>query len=267
MSELKGVLPKEIFAPLAALLLASAVCGVFVVVRVLLTGWINYLFLIWNLFLAWLPLVFAVLAQNQFRKMTATEKPSIRFWAWAVLWLLFLPNASYIFTDLVHLQDRRFFNFWLDLTVILSCALTGLILGFVALFLMQSVVTRRYGSWIGWGFVAISTGLSSFGIYLGRFLRFNSWDVIAKPHRLYHGISSFPLGQPQHLAFFGLFAVFLFLTYLMLYALTRLPSPRQPASMNDELLEPPPDHRQAPESSSEMSSPDERKHEARSREI
>jgi len=226
MSELRQRLPKEILVPVAALSLASCVCIMLVGGRAFFTGWMKYFFLLWNLFLAWPPLLFAVLAAGRFRQTVSGQRLSGWFWGWSFLWLLFLPNTAYIFTDLMHLQDRRFFNFWLDLAVILSCALTGLILGFVSWFLMQTMVARRYGRAVGWGFVAVTAVLSSFGIYLGRFLRFNSWDVFAQPTRLYQGISSFTSAQPHHLAFFVLFAVFLFVTYLMLYALTWLSSIR-----------------------------------------
>lgn len=229
MSLLKLLFRRETLAPMAALSLASAVSVTVVTLRILFTGKLVYAFLIWNLLLAWLPLVFALLAREHFRQPPTSEKLPTKFWFFSALWLLFLPNASYIFTDLIHLTNRFYFNFWVDLTLILSCALTGLVLGFVSLFLMQSIVTQRCGRLAGWGFVALVAGLSSFGIYLGRFLRFNSWDVIAKPGKLYHGISSFATGQgePHHIAFLGLFAAFLFIAYVMLYALTHLPAGMQ----------------------------------------
>jgi len=232
MSLLKLLFRRETLVPLAALFLASVVSVTVVTLRVLFTGKLAYTFLIWNLCLAWLPLVFALLARDHFRQTSAQEKLTGKFWLFSALWLLFLPNASYIFTDLIHLTNRFYFNFWVDLTLILSCALTGLVLGFVSLFLMQSIVTQRCGRLAGWGFVALSAGLSSFGIYLGRFLRFNSWDVITKPGELYHGISSFATGQgePHQIAFLGLFAAFLFITYVMLYALTHLPAGMQLAT-------------------------------------
>jgi uncharacterized membrane protein len=229
MNLVKLLFRRETLAPMAALSLASAVSVGIVVLRVLFTKNIHYSFLIWNLFLAWLPLVFALLARDCFRRLEDPEKLGGKFWLFSALWLLFLPNAYYIFTDLIHLTNRFHYNFWVDLTVILSCALTGLVLGFVSLFLMQSIVTLRRGRLVGWGFVAAIAGLSSFGIYLGRFLRFNSWDVIAKPGQLYHSITSFASGQghPHHFAFLALFAVFLFVGYVMLYALTHLPAGMQ----------------------------------------
>ncbi|MGC3958758.1 MAG: DUF1361 domain-containing protein [Verrucomicrobiota bacterium] len=232
MNVLKLLFRRETLAPMAALGLASAVSVGIVLLRVLFTKNLYYSFLIWNLFLAWLPLVFALLVRDTFQRTEAQTNRGGKFWLFSALWLLFLPNAYYIFTDLIHLTNRFHFNFWVDLTVILSCALTGLVLGFVSLFLMQSIVIQRRGLLMGWGFVAAIAGLSSFGIYLGRFLRLNSWDIVAKPGKLYEGISSFAMGQgqPHHFAFLALFAVFLFVGYVMLYALTHLPAGMQLAA-------------------------------------
>jgi uncharacterized membrane protein len=111
------------------------------------------------------------------------------------------------------------------MVLILICALTGLVLGFVSLYLMQSVVTRMFGRLASWGFIAAIAGVSSFGIYLGRFLRFNSWDVVVQPVALYRGIGSWAadsLVSPVSFVFPILFAAFLFTSYVMLYALTHL---------------------------------------------
>ena len=213
--------------PMLAMTFASAVCVALVIARVAWTGQIRYGFLAWNLFLAWLPLLFALLAREHYRE---GEKPGWRFLGFSAAWLLFFPNAPYIFTDLVHLTNRYFTHFWVDLAVILSCAFTGLILGFVSLYLMHSVVTRMLSRTAGWLFVAGAAGLCSFGIYLGRFLRFNSWDIVAKPAELYQGISSVATGQfahRGHFAFLALFATFIFIAYVMLYALTHLPTTAQ----------------------------------------
>lgn len=227
MNSLKLLFKRETFMPMLAMSFASAVCVAVVIARIAWTGKIRYGFLAWNLFLAWLPLLFALLARENYRE---GEKPGWRFLGFSAAWLLFFPNAPYIFTDLIHLTNRYFTHFWVDLAVILSCAFTGLMLGFVSLYLMQSVVTRMLGRAAGWLFVAGAAGLCSFGIYLGRFLRFNSWDVVAKPAELYQGISSVAYGQiahQGHFAFLALFATFIFIAYVMLYALTHLPTPMQ----------------------------------------
>lgn len=224
MQILKLMFKRETFMPMVALTFASATCFALVIARIAWTGNIRYGFLIWNLFLAWLPLVFAVLAREHYRD---GERPGWRFCGLSAAWLLFFPNAPYIFTDLIHLTNRYFNNFWADLAVVLSCALTGLVLGFVSLFLMHGLVTRMLGRAAGWTFVGVAAGLGSFGIYLGRFLRFNSWDVVAKPGRLAESISSVATGhatQPHHFAFLATFAAFLLIAYVMLYALTHLPT-------------------------------------------
>jgi uncharacterized membrane protein len=224
MKLLKIVFKRETFVPVAAMGFASAVSVAIILGRIMATGKLRYGFLAWNLFLAWLPLVFAMLARANYRD---GERPGWRFAGFSAVWLLFFPNAPYIFTDLIHLTSRYLAHFWVDLAVILSCAFTGLVVGFVSLYLMQSVVTRMLGRVAGWVFVAGAAGLSSFGIYLGRFLRLNSWDVIAQPAKLYQGISSVApaqLGQSHQFAFLVLFATFIFIAYVMLYGLTHLPS-------------------------------------------
>ena len=120
--------------------------------------------------------------------------------------------------------------------MILACALTGLLLWFVSLYLMQGLVARRYGARAGWGFVTLMAALTSFGIYLGRFHRFNSWDVVTKPSEVYAGISSWATSAKSYqptVTFPLVFSVFLFISYLMLYALTHLSPPRLAAASPD----------------------------------
>ncbi len=239
MQLLKLLFKRETIMPVVAMSFASVVCVAVVLGRIALTGNIRYGFLVWNLFLAWLPLVFALLAREHYRE---GGRPGWRFLGLGAAWLLFFPNAPYIFTDLIHLTNRYFNHFWVDLAVVLSCAFTGLILGFVSLYIMHAVVTRMLGRVAGWGFVAAAAGLCSFGIYLGRFLRFNSWDVVAKPAQLYQGISAVATGQHTHqgeVAFLVIFATFLFIAYVMLYALTHMPRHDQLASTTNTITSTP----------------------------
>jgi len=213
---------RETAAPMLALSFASVASVTLVIARILVTGNIYYGFLIWNLFLAWLPLIFAVLACDYFPRRA---KSRLGFAGLAGAWLLFFPNAPYIFTDLIHLTTRFYGQFWVDLVLILTCALTGLVIGFLSLYLMQSLVIRMFGQLAGWAFIAGASGLGSFGIYLGRFLRFNSWDAVLQPGKVYQGLGTLAVNSfnyPHTAMFPVLFAAFLFLAYLMLYALTHL---------------------------------------------
>ena len=213
----------EAFVPILTLAFASAISVALVFARMVWTENLRYTFLVWNLFLAWLPLGFALLVCELQRNGQAR---TWRFASLSALWLLFFPNAPYIFTDLIHLTTHFRGHFWVDLTLILICALTGLVLGFVSLYLLQSVVARMFGRVASWLFVAAVAGLSSFGVYLGRFVRVNSWDIVTRPGKLYHGINDWvsdPFAHSTSFAFPILFATFLFIAYVMLYALTHLP--------------------------------------------
>lgn len=220
---------REMVRPMLALIFASFVCVALVSARIALTGNLRYSFLIWNLFLAWLPLVFALYAVGLYRKHEGLTWPFLTF---GVTWLLFFPNAPYICTDIIHLSYSFRAHFWVDMVLILTCAFTGLVLGFVSLYAMQSVVGRAYGFAWSWVFVAAVAAVSGIGIYIGRFLRFNSWDVIAQPLALYKGVGKWaaaaPLSGTHGLAFPLLFSTFLFSAYLVLYALTHLRQPHAP---------------------------------------
>lgn len=210
-------------APMLALMFATTASVVFVLTRIAWTRDLHYGFLVWNLFLAWLPLLFALLARETFR---TEQQKTWRLLGLAGAWFLFFPNAPYILTDLIHLTSRFPRFFWTDLTLILLCAFTGLMLGFVSLYFMQAIVARLFGRVAGWLFVALAVGLGSLGIYLGRFLRFNSWDVLLRPGKIYHGLDIWvggPMINTASAAFLVFFAAFLFITYVMLHALTRLP--------------------------------------------
>lgn len=222
MRLLKLAFKRETAMPMLALLFASAVSLGLVAARMIWTGHARYGFLAWNLCLAWPPLVFALLACDEYSR---TGSQSWRFRLLAVAWLLFFPNAPYIFTDIIHLTTRFYGHFWVDLVLILLCALTGLVLGFLSLFLMQAIVRRMLGRAASWLFIGGVALLSGVGIYLGRFLRFNSWDVLFKPLALGQSIGRWaadPLAHPNSFAFPALFATFFFIAYLMLYALTCL---------------------------------------------
>jgi uncharacterized membrane protein len=237
MKLLRLAFRRETAMPMLALTFASAASVALVLTRIMRTGRLSYSFLVWNLFLAWLPMIFALLACETYQKTSGRDW---RFLGLAGAWLLFFPNAPYIFTDLIHLTRGLYPYFWVDLSLILLCALTGLVLGFVSLYLMQSVVERMLGRAVSWLFVAAVAALTGFGIYLGRFMRFNSWDVVFKPRQVYHGIGNWvadPRASSTSLAFPVLFGTFVFITYLMLYALTHL-RPAQPVTLRGKVQVP-----------------------------
>lgn len=141
-----------------------------------------FLFLNWNLFLAWIPLLLSsfILAFN------IKSKISLIFII--IVWILFFPNSPYILTDLFHLRARNSVPIWYDLIVILSYAWTGLICGFISLNDIEKSLSE-YGKRNSINAVIIFfLFMSSFGVYLGRFLRWNSWDVLNNPFGLFSDI-------------------------------------------------------------------------------
>ena len=189
---------------LAALAAASALCFAVVAARIYFGGTWRYVFLLWNLFLAWIPLVTAL----------------------AVVWLLFFPNAPYMVTDLLHLSAVDNVPLWYDTLLLATFAWTSFLLGFVSLYLMQTMVSRAAGAIAGWVFATGVLALSAFGVYLGRFQRWNSWDVLYRPVGLLADIADrlrHPLSHPRTLVFTGLLAVFLITTYFVLVAFAHLP--------------------------------------------
>lgn len=211
------------FVVVISMALSSLLCLSILAMRMFYTSSFRYSFLVWNLFLAWLPVVGALTSYNLSRR--SSKRSWVPVILCAGLWLVFLPNAPYLITDLVHLKTRNDFSYWFDLVMFISFAWTGIFLGLVSLYVMQEVVKRVASLWASWLFVVIVIGLSSFGIYLGRFPRWNSWDVATQPTILMADIwerVTHPFSHLQTFAFSGLFSLFLLTTYLMLFAATYL---------------------------------------------
>jgi len=185
------------------------------------TGTGRYAFLIWNLFLAWIPFIISYFTYT----MTIAKK-----WIYIVIplaaffWLIFFPNAPYILTDFQHLANRwQDLPVWYDVMMLIWFAFTGLLLGMVSLFLMQEIIRREFGRWAGWAFVALVAALSSAGVYMGRFLRWNSWDILRNPTGI--ALYSFERVQNpslQSIGFIGLFAAFFLFLYITLYTFGHL---------------------------------------------
>jgi uncharacterized membrane protein len=177
---------------LAALLFTSSLAGAIWFVRFVYTGSFSFIFLLWNLFLAWLPVLFALLARRQ-------RTSRLGRWVWGGLWLLFFPNAPYLLTDLLHLGRIGQVPIWYDLIMLLTFALAGLFLGFASLFWLHGLVAKTWNRWTGWLFVLVVLGLSSFGVYIGRFLRWNSWDLLLNPTILLRDLADHLLVRNQFL--------------------------------------------------------------------
>lgn len=192
--------------------------------RVYWTDELTYIFLAWNLFLAWVPFVTSLFIDSIHRRV---KKINLVIIALSLIWLLFYPNAPYIVTDLLHLKVRNAIPLWFDLMLILSYAWAGLLIGFVSLYLLQNIVKTHLGKVAGWLFVLISIGLGSIGVFLGRFLRWNSWDFFYNPRQITSSVVTRitnPLSHKSTLLFTLVFSTFSFFSYLALYFFNNLHS-------------------------------------------
>jgi uncharacterized membrane protein len=209
------------WAALLALALASALSLGLVVLRRFYAGQWAFGAFLWNLFLAWIPLLAALLfyrlAAERSRRWGVTTGA-------AIIWFLFFPNAPYLVTDIVHLYVRPPVPYWYDIICVMAFAQTGLFLGCLSLYLMQEVVRAWLGRWSGWWFALAMLALSSFGIYLGRFLRWNSWDALVGPLDTLRNAARLanPWTHPQPFAFSATFFAFSLVCYLIVYSFTHL---------------------------------------------
>ena len=130
-------------------------------------------------------------------------------------WLLFFPNAPYILTDLFHLQRNLDMPIWFDLILILSFAWTGLLFGFLSLWDLEKILSTRFKLVYVRSISILMLFAGSFGIYLGRYLRWNSWDILTEPLNIIYDISDRFINPWQHPRTWGMtIAMFFFLSMM-----------------------------------------------------
>ena len=176
--------------------------------RVWYTGSFLFLFIPWNLFLAWLPLLFS--------SMIKDSKLSMRNVSLFSLWLLFFPNSPYLITDLFHLQERAGIPLYYDLVLLFMAAWNGLLMGLYSLRNIEQLLLKRFSAIQVKPMILSFFVLCGFGIYLGRYDRYNSWHLVTQPFDLAQGILSkviSPASHPRVWAVTILFAVVLLLIY------------------------------------------------------
>jgi uncharacterized membrane protein len=223
MTSLRDSASHRRLAVLSALGLLSTLVVGLVAFRVAYTHSTDGTNLVWNLFLAWVPLCLALLLYDRHERRAGVALLA----SLGLLWLLFFPNAPYIVTDLRYLAGSTGKAFWYDGLLIGTAATTGLLLGFVSLYLLHAIVRRTVGARRAWVFAFGVLALSSVGVYLGRVLRWNSWDVFVRPGSiaadLAHALLD-PLAHPRPIAISILFTSFLVAGYLAFYSLANASS-------------------------------------------
>jgi uncharacterized membrane protein len=156
--------------------------------RAIYSGHITFIFLVWNLFLAWIPYCISQWLYYYQQKI----KSNLLLTAIVAAWLAFVPNTFYILTDLYHIGDGyNDFSMpqWFDLAMLLSFAWNGLLLGILSVRHIEKVIEKRFGIKHELLFLYPVMWLNALGVYVGRYLRFNSWDVLSNPFSLIRDIA------------------------------------------------------------------------------
>jgi uncharacterized membrane protein len=196
-----------------SLLLLSVIAVIFNLARLEVWGTSNLLYLIWNLFLAWIPYLISVYL---IRKNTSINYFIPLFF----VWLLFFPNAPYLVTDVLHIVSSSPALLWYDSLLFFFFGWIGLFLGMLSLFRIHQYLKLHLNYYFSEIAVFIICVISSFGIYLGRFERWNSWDIFIHPlqiirHFFYFLIDFTHGGTP--LMFVLVFTVFMYSVYKTMY--------------------------------------------------
>lgn len=175
---------KVLFMIKSKILLLALLSGIGIVMlagRIAITGSLEHWGLFWNLFLAWLPLVCAYMTRQCWQCGLLNH---YGFLTGVTLWLLLFPNAPYLITDLIHLKEVPDYLLWYDSLMTFSFALAGLLTGLYSVLMIHRLIEQIIHRVMAWAIMVGCLILSSYGVYLGRFGRWNSWDVLTNPFSL-----------------------------------------------------------------------------------
>ena len=203
------------------LLMASMLFSCILVgIRIFHTGRITFIIMIWNLFLAYVP--YAISSWITARKTREARGPQLFTVLLFLTWLLFIPNSFYILTDLYHLADNHRNSRvpeWFDLSLILSFAWNGLLLGILSVRQIEKILIPKASIFREWLFLYPVMWLNALGVYTGRYLRYNSWDIITNPFQLLSDIFGMVIHPLRHDYAWGMifcFSILLTLFYSLI---------------------------------------------------
>ena len=192
-----------------SLFFISIIAIVFDLARLDIWGTSNLLYLIWNLFLAWIPYIISLCFIKK-------EISVNRFIPLFFLWFLFFPNAPYLVTDVLHIASSSPALLWYDSLLFFFFGWIGLLLGMLSLFNVHQYIKTRLNYFFSEIIIIAICFVSSLGIYLGRFERWNSWDMFVHPIILVRHLSNLSIslthtGTP--LMFVIIFTIFIYSIY------------------------------------------------------
>ena len=208
-----------------AILISNLVSVVLFGLRFLGTYKTQYWFMFWNLLLAWTPVVFAYLLSKRLKKQSWFEPMPMLL---SFLWLGFLPNSFYLMSDLIHLQSTGDIGILFDVVLFLSFIWNGLLAGFISLIMVHKELVKRRTTNFSAGIIGFVILLNSFAVYLGRSLRWNTWDLLVNPAGLLFDVSERiinPLSYPQAIVTTLTFTMLIGSIYLVIWSLIQQLNP------------------------------------------
>ena len=208
----------------------SFIC-ILILCRIIYLQNLNHVFLVWNIFLAWIPFMLS----HYFKQYRSSQS-----WKQAFLfgsWLLFFPNALYIVTDLIHVQDDPVAPVWYDAILLFTCSFLGLIMAFSSLYNVERYLQYKFNRKAISLLMPLIIFLGSFGVYLGRFERWNSWDIVQNPLALGADILSCFISPGDNLRNWGITGMLTILFYIIYtfskimsyqWSAKKMPGPEEP---------------------------------------
>lgn len=200
------------------LLVSSCFSCFLLLIRIVVTRSPAYIFLPWNLFLAFIPYWItwwmtrnAGIIENKLKLLAALA-----------VWLLFIPNSFYIITDLFHLTGIRSAPQWFDLLLIFSFAWNGILCGIISLRRVEIILVVIRGKGFSLFVIFIVMWLNAFGVYIGRFLRYNSWDIITDPFSLAGDITTMVFHPFDNLYVWGMVSCYSIFMTLLYFTIKKL---------------------------------------------
>ncbi len=221
------------------LALAASGCLLLLGVRFAISGKLAYKYLVWNLVLAMAPYVIAAVGAHLLARALPGRRKSLLALPIAALWLVFYPNAPYIFTDFIHVINKTYLRaapsewlglnalLWYDLLMNAAFAFIGHFIGLVSMWLVETAFAEVWGKRAARVLVGAAILFSGFGIYLGRFSRLNSWDIAFDPGRFLGEVAD-ASAEPKAILFSAVFSIFILLSYAALVVFKRIGLPVNP---------------------------------------
>ncbi len=201
---------KTHFASKKMIYLSLGFSVLLIAARIIYTSELHYIFICWNLFLAWVPFALSNILR---------AGKDARLWLQVTLlfgWLIFFPNAPYIITDFLHLGESPVVPLWFDVLLLFTASWNGLLLGILSLFQVEKFLEEKFNSRLAGICIVIFLFLCGFGVYAGRYLRWNSWEVFTDPRNIIQDTAILVLNPREHPGTWGvtvLFGVMLSIIY------------------------------------------------------